>query len=154
MTGTDVKPGTHTVTYYVAGEDLSPEDRTAVGFDSDVDERFKSHERVRRIVFRLLPHLPQIYGVLHWSDGTDLKFLDEVVLAGAATESDFQGALLAEPRTVVCLECDSHVRVLAVDPGQPLFASTLARRLRAHVLKKSCPRCGAGWTLEVVEYVD
>jgi hypothetical protein len=96
---------------------------------------------------------PKVYGVLHWSDRSDLDLLDEKVRNGEADDDDFAGALLAEPRSITCGSCQAQVRVLAVDTGQALFASSLASRLRGHELKAACPACGARLGLPVVEFI-
>lgn len=141
------------VTYFAAGEVLDPGDAGAVGFDFSEDVGFRSHPRLRRVLTTMVRPAPKFYGVLHWSDGSDLNLLDGKVRRGQADDADFAGALLAEPRTLVCSVCQAHVRVLAVDTGQALFASTLAERLRAHALKASCPKCGEPMGLPVVEFI-
>jgi len=141
------------VTYYAAGETLDPEDAEATGFDFSEDVEFRVHPSLRRVVTTLVRPSPRFYGVLHWSDGTDLNLLDEKVQSGQPGDADFPGALLAEPRTVICSSCHAQVRVLAVDPGQTLFASTLAQRLRSHTFKRSCPVCGEPLGMLVVEFI-
>lgn len=153
MTGLSIRVGGWNVTYFAAGEQLPPGDPQAIGFDFAEDAELRAHPRIRRVLTTLLRAEPKIYGVLHWSDGSDLAALDRKVRDDAGEEKDFAGAVFAEPRTIVCLKCEAQVRVLAVDPGQPLFARDRAERLRAHALKRTCPICGERWGGLVVEIV-
>jgi hypothetical protein len=131
------------VTYFAAGEVLDAEDSAAVGFGFFDDGELRSHPRLRRVLTTLVRPVPRFYGVLQWSDGSDLNLLDEKVRGGQADDADFAGALLAEPRTIACRACRAEVRVLAVDTGQALFAGTLAERLRAHGLRRRARRAGS-----------
>lgn len=153
MAGYLMRIGGRDVTYFAAGEMLGSEDAEAVGFDFSEDAGFRSHPRLRRVLTTMVRPVPKFYGVLHWSDGSDLNLLDEEVQSGQADDADFVGALLAEPRTIVCRACQAQLRVLAVDTGQALFASTLAERFRGHALKASCPACREPLGLPVVEFI-
>lgn len=153
MAGCVMQIGGREVTYIAADEVLGPEDAEAVGFDFSEDTGFRFHPRLRRVLTMMVRSAPKFYGVLHWSDGSGLNLLDEKVRSGQADDADFAGALLAEPRTIVCRACQAQVRVLAVDTGQALFASTLAGRLRGHALKAACPACGEPLGLPVVEFI-
>jgi hypothetical protein len=142
------------VVYLASGEPLARSAREDVqGFDLLEDRDLQGHPRLRRVLTTLVRPTPRFYGVLHWSDGTDLDELDRRVLSDEASDADFEGALFAEPRTIVCLNCEAHIRALAVDPGQALFAKTLPERLRAHELKSSCPACSAALTVPIVEFL-
>jgi hypothetical protein len=124
-----------------------------VGFDFFEDQELKEHPRLRRILTTLVRPKPLFYGVLHWSDGSDLTDLDRKVLQGIADDKDFAGALVAEPRTIICPNCQSQLRVLAVDTGQAIFSFTLPERLRKHELKTTCPGCKAKLSLPIVEFL-
>jgi hypothetical protein len=124
-----------------------------VGFDFFEDQELQEHPRLRRILTTLVRPKPLFYGVLHWSDGSDLLELDRKVLQGIVDDDDFAGAVVAEPRTIICPDCQAQLRVLAVDTGQAIFSSTLAERLRKHELKTSCPVCGAPLSLPIVEFL-
>jgi hypothetical protein len=102
----------------------------------------------------LIPTKPKIYGVLHWSDGSDLTLLDQKVRDGDADDTDFAGALFAEPRSMICRACEAQLRVLAVDTGQPLLARDRAERLCAHKLTRLCPVCAGHLGLPIVEFID
>lgn len=143
------------VVYLASGEPLASSVREdAQGFDLVEDRGLQGHPRLRRVLTTLVRPTPRFYGALHWSDGTDLDELDRKVLSDEATDGDFEGALLAEPRTIVCLNCEAHFRALAVDTGQVLFAKTLPERLRAHELRSSCPACNAALTIPIVEFLS
>jgi hypothetical protein len=154
MAGYPIRIGGREVTYFPADEALGAEDSKAVGFDFSEDAGFRSHPRLRRVLTTMVRPTPKFYGVLHWSDNSDLSLLDEKVRGGQADDADFAGALLAEPRTIVCRACQAQLRVLAVDTGQALFARTLAERLRGHALKASCPACGQPLGVPVVEFIE
>lgn len=153
MTGHLIRIGGRYVTYFASGEQLLPGESEAIGFDFAEDAGLRAHPRLRRVLTTLIRPEPKIYGVLHWSDDSDLAVLDQKVRGGTAEESDFAGALFAEPRTIVCRACEAQVRVLAVDTGQPLLASDRAERLRAHELKRSCPACGVHLGVPIVEFI-
>jgi hypothetical protein len=153
MTGRLIRVGGRYVTYFASGERLLPGESEAIGFDFAEDADLREHPRLRRVLTTLIAPEPKIYGVMHWSDGSDLTALDQKVQGGNVEDGDFAGALFAEPRTIICRACEAQVRVLAVDTGQPLFASDRAERLRAHQLKRSCPACGEHWGVPVVEFI-
>jgi hypothetical protein len=152
--GHPIKIAGKDVTYLTAGERIASADMDAIGFDLLEDRSLESHPRLRRVLTTLVRPAPRFYGVLHWSDGSDLEELDQKVISGLVADEDFAGALLAEPRTIVCRGCGAQVRALAVDTGQALFAGTLAARLRDHKLKSSCPSCGIPLGLPIVEFLE
>lgn len=141
------------VIYLPNGDPMPTTARDVKGFDLLEDRDLQGHPRLRRVLTTMTRPTPQFYGVLHWSDGTDLDEVDRKVLSGSAADEDFKGALLAEPRTIVCRNCEAQIRALAVDTGQVLFAKTLGERLRAHVLRSSCPVCDSPLGVPVVEFL-
>lgn len=145
--------GRWTVVYHPAGsavEALEP-----IGnFDEAYDRLFVDHERLRRVLIRLLPGWSPAYYLLHWSDGTDLRALDRRLVAGEPAGVDFEGALVVEPRTSTCDNCGVTSRLLAPDTGFPVFAEDLARRLREHRFIKTCPQCGKPLHPYAVEVLD
>lgn len=153
MPGRLIRIGGRYVNYFASGEQLLPGESEAIGFDFAEDADLRAHPRLRRVLTTLIRPEPKIYGVLHWSDGSDLAVLDQKVQDGTAEDDDFAGALFAEPRTIICRACEAQVRVLAVDTGQPIFASDRAERLRAHALKAACPVCGEHLGVPVVEFI-
>jgi len=126
----------------------------AIGFDSFEEASLRDHPRLRRVLTSLIRPEQKIYGVLHWSDGSDLTFLDQKVQDGHADDGDFARALFAEPRTIICQACEAQLRVLAVDTGHPLLVGDRAERLRAHELRRSCPVCAEHLGLPIVEFID
>lgn|SRR5262249_35105786 len=143
-----------TIKYFAAGERLQSDDRNnAIGFDLLEDRDLEHHSRLRRVLTTLVRPLPTFYGVLHWSDGANLEELDRKVFEKKSSDEDFAGALLAQPRTIICANCESQLRVLAVDTGQALFANTLAERLRTHDLKTKCPVCQNNLRVPIVEFM-
>lgn len=153
MTGHMMRIADRYVTYFAFGEQLLPGESDAIGFDFAEDASLQAHPRLRRVLTTLIRPEPKIYGVLHWSDGSDLTMLDQKVRDGTAKDDDFATAMFAEPRTIICRSCEAQVRVLAVDTGQPLFAGNRAERLRAHALKAVCPVCGEPLGVLVVEFI-
>jgi hypothetical protein len=140
---------------YLTASEQTPEEviEDIVGFDNFEDRELQEHARLRRILTTLVRPKPLFYGVVHWSDGSDLLELDRKVVDGKVDDDAFAGAVVAEPRTIICPNCQAQLRVLAVDTGQAIFASTLAERLRKHELKTSCPVCGAPLSLPIVEFL-
>lgn len=152
--GTQLVLSGRPVIYFASGEPLDPAHFGDVqGFDHFEDRDLAAHPRLRRTLTTLIRPTPRFYGVLHWSDGTDLDVLDELVRSGDATDSEFDGALPAELGTIVCGSCEAHLRVLQVDPGNILFADTFAERLRKHTFQQTCPVCGNHLPLYIVEFL-
>ena len=141
------------VDYLPAGEP-APTDEGVKNLDVLEDRRLLQHQRMRRILVRLLPTWPLLYYQLHWSDGTDLDALDETVRAGTADDSDFAGALVTELRDIYCRNCQAGLRVAIVDTGHVIFAKDRARRLSTHEFRTSCPVCAAPLPPYVAEILD
>jgi len=141
------------VEYLPAGQP-APTDEGVKNLDSLEDRRLLRHERMRRILVRLLPSWPPLYYQLHWSDGSDLAVLDERVRAGAAADADFAGALVTELRDISCGNCGAGLRVAMVDTGHVIFAADRAQRLVAHRFREHCPVCAAPLPPYVTEILD
>jgi hypothetical protein len=138
--------------YFPIGVEVPPATRDGlVGFDIFEDEFLGKNQHLRRVLTTLFRPNPQYYNVLHWSDGTDLAALDLKVAQGTISDDDFSGALLVEPRSISCGDCDSSIRGLGVDPGRLLFSRSLPQRLREHKFVTSCPFCGGGLMPHIVE---
>lgn len=140
MAGFLIGIGGRYVTYFAADDVLDPEDSEAIGFDFSEDAGFRSHPRLRRVLTTMVRPVPRFYGVLHWSDGSDLNLLDEKVQSGQADDADFAGALLAEPRTIVCRSCLAQVRVLPSRQSRCTSATGSSTRAnpRTTPMKGSC----------------
>jgi hypothetical protein len=152
MVGTELTIGGRELMYFTPDDEITdyrtPE---VVGFGELEDMQLRMNPRLRRVLTSLATPPPHLYGVLHWSDGSDLTMLDEKIKAGTADAGDFDGALLAEPRTIVCPTCDAQFRVLTVDAGRALFAPTLENRLSRHQFRNSCTTCGSVLSMPIVE---
>jgi hypothetical protein len=153
MAGIDIQVDGRPVRYFFADEALSEEDEKAIGFDFTDDRELRDMPHVRRVLTTLIRPEPKIYGALHWSDGSDLAELDRKIELGTATDDDFAGALLGQPMSITCPNCNAQLRVLAVDGGQAIFGRTLAERLRSHEIKRSCPECKTELRMNILEFL-
>ena len=135
----------YAVRYVCAGEEMTAADREgAIGYVFRDDAVAFDHPRLRRavVVFPWRDGAPRrVYGVLHWSDGTDLETLDQRARRGGDIAEEVDRALFCQIRGATCQACGNHVRMAAVDGGIPV--ATVARR-RVHRLTASCPVCGDG----------
>jgi hypothetical protein len=135
------------VTYFASGEQMSRELAGKLAcYRAEFDVELQQHRRMRRIVTTLFKRAdiprPIFYYVLHWSDGTDLDALDHKVLRGDATDEDFAGALLAEPRLMTCLSCKQQLRAVTAGGVVGVFSATDLERWRTHRFEWYCPACG------------
>ncbi|MEU9792321.1 hypothetical protein AB0E27_17155 [Streptomyces sparsogenes] len=129
-------------------------DREKIGnFDELEDRLLAPHPRMRRVLVQLSPNWPLGLYYLHWGDGSDLSELDSRVVAGAATEADFKGAVVGEAKGIRCFACQARIRIIGLEPALALFSDDRAR-IRAHEYRKHCPVCGNGWTSNVLEFID
>jgi hypothetical protein len=141
------------VDYLPAGQP-APTDEGVKNLDVLEDRQLLRHERMRRILVRLLPNWPLLYYQLHWSDGSDLAALDERVRAGTTGDADFAGALVTELRDIFCRNCQAGLRVAVVDTGHVIFAADRARRLAEHRFRTDCPVCAAPLPPHVTEVLQ
>lgn len=149
--GTKVKVGRLEVTYFSAGELITPSEKVA-NLDEKEDRDLADHDRMRRILVRFLPGRPLACFYLHWSDGTDLHELDELVRSGAATEEHFSDALVGECHAMGCLNCKASLSVVTWAVALPVFPDD-TRRAQEHTYEKRCPVCEEPWTASVLEVV-
>ncbi|MEU5597308.1 hypothetical protein [Streptomyces sp. NPDC020298] len=122
------------------------------GFDESEDRLLADHPRMRRILVRGRPGRPLHRYYLHWSDGADLASLDKRVASGAATEADFDGAVVGEPLSITHPDCGTGLRVVALDVVLPLFPDS-AERSRVHSYRTTCPVCGRRLAGSVLEFI-
>jgi hypothetical protein len=141
------------LTYFPAGVPV-PASADIANFDETEDRALMAHPRMRRVLMKLLPTLPTLYYYLHFSDGSDLRLLDDKVAAGVATDDDVRNALLGEAQSVICPHCAAVIRAIVMDPGHPLFAADRGRRLREHKFHRECPVCGGYLSLYILELID
>lgn len=151
MAGRNVELEGRQFRYFEADEDLAQADKLAWGFDELEDRVLRQNPRVRRVLARVLRSGPPLYQLLHWSDGTDLDVLDELLRAGIVDDEMFQGALLVEARTINCLTCGAQLRVLVADTAPFLFAASYAERARRHQFQRGCANCGDRIEMPIVE---
>ncbi|MGD9482219.1 hypothetical protein WDH52_02990 [Streptomyces sp. TRM70308] len=147
--------GAWEVRYLPAGECV--EAGEDVGNYVEADARvLADHPRVRRCLVRILRHRPFGLYCFHWSDGTDLETLDEMVREGCADRGDFSRALVGEALGMACLECRSPLRVVRYDApvSAMLLGEYLPRSVELHSFRPTCPVCGVPWHANVLEYVD
>ncbi len=151
----NVKIGNWQVLYLPAGQPASA-DEPIGNFDELEDRLLAEHPRMRRILVRLMPKWPLSCLYLHWSDGTDLDVLDELVAAGSASEEYFSGAVVGQAGGITCVKCQSKLRVITLGGTETalLFASDNVARTRGHAYRTACAVCGERWTASVLEFVD
>ncbi|MEU6549745.1 hypothetical protein ABZ915_05545 [Streptomyces sp. NPDC046915] len=137
--------------YFPAGEPVAAAEPIA-GFDEFEDRLLAGHPRMRRILVRGRPGWPLHRYYLHWSDGTDLVSLDRRVASGAATEADFEGAVVGEPLSITHPDCGAGLRVVALDVVLPLFPDS-TERSRIHSYQTVCPVCGNRLSGSVLEFI-
>ncbi|MEW1688988.1 hypothetical protein ACIQOF_19045 [Streptomyces sp. NPDC091265] len=137
--------------YFPAGE-LVRADEPIAGFDELEDRLLADHPRMRRILIRLRPGWPLLRYFLHWSDGTDLEYLDRRVAAGTATEEDFAGAIVGEPYSTSHPACGARFRVIEFEVTIPLFSNGVERS-RAHSFRNECPVCGCRFDGNALEFI-
>lgn len=130
------------VRFFAAGEKV-PSTVTAGlrGYQFRKDIAAFDHRRVRRIVIDMpmKTSLHRYFGVVQWSDGTDLEELDRRSRAGADLSEELGAGLFCNLNDVQCLVCNNNHLVAVADGGNPIV--TLARR-RAHAYSSTCPTCG------------
>jgi len=133
----------YAVRYFCAGDEMAAADTAdLIGYAFRDDSVAFDHPRLRRaiVAFPWRDGPPRrIYGILHWSDGTDLEALDQRARASEDIAPAVDRALFCQVRGATCQRCGSNVRMAAVDGGIPV--ATLARR-RDHGVRSSCPMCG------------
>ena len=130
------------VTFFAAGEEIpSAETAELRGYEFRKDTAAFDHRRVRRVVLDMpmKTSLHRYFGVVHWSDGTDLEELDRRSRAGADLSEELGAGLFCNLNDVQCLVCGNNHLVAVADGGNPIV--TLARR-RAHEFSSTCPTCG------------
>ncbi|MEV6671808.1 hypothetical protein [Streptomyces sp. NPDC051162] len=138
--------------YFQAGELIRAEEPIR-NFDELEDRLLAEHPRMRRILVRGRPGWPLQCYYLHWSDGTDLRALDERVESASTTEADFDGAVVGEALGMTHLACGAGLRVVALNVVVPLFADS-TERSRVHGYQSLCPACGGQLRANVLEFIE
>ncbi|GAA2415993.1 hypothetical protein GCM10010420_52680 [Streptomyces glaucosporus] len=154
MDGQNLRFGEWEVRYFPADAPLSF--RPAGSFGEPEDRFLARHERMRRVLL-LLPRWRQAaYYLLHWSDGSDLSVLDELITTGQGDPAYFSGAVVGEMRGITCLECHGILRVVVYENvvTSLLFGDDAVRRSRTHSFERSCRVCQSPWTVSALEFCD
>lgn len=152
MGGIRIMLGRREADYFPAGELISAEEGVK-NHEGLEDRALASHERMRRIVLRLMPHWPLYCFYLHWSDGTDLDELDFKVRSGSSTENDFATALVGEAHGMMCLNCKARLRVVTWAVELKAFPDDEGRA-QSHAYENHCPSCETRWSASVLEVIS
>jgi len=130
------------LTYFCAGDEI-PTDAAAdvLGYDFRKESVVFDHPRARRVILDMpmKASVHRYFGVVHWSDGTDLEELDQRARAGDDLTDGLGTGLFCNLHDVQCRECGNNHLVAVADGGNPVV--TLAR-LSAHTFSTTCPTCG------------
>lgn len=130
------------VTYFAAGEEIPADESANVrGYDFRKDSAVFDHPRARRAIldFPMKLRVDRYFGVVHWSDGTDLEELDRRSRAGDDLSAALEAGLFCELGDVQCLVCANNHLVAVPDGGMPVVT---VERQRAHRFSTTCPTCG------------
>ena len=130
------------VTYFSAGEEIPADESANVrGYDFRKDSAVFDHPRARRAIldFPMKLRVDRYFGVVHWSDGTDLEEVDRRARSGEDLSDDLQRGIFCDIRSAQCMVCHNNHRVAVADGGNPVV--TVARQ-RAHEFSTTCPTCG------------
>ena len=151
MDGIDLVVGRESIRYYPAGVALDGAD--VPNFNARDDLLARVHPRLRRILVRLLQTGPLALMVLHWSDGSDLNALDELLSAGGTGAEHFPNAVAGEFAYHFCSQCESRFRV--VDSESPLtFGLGIpVENVLRHTFPNNCPTCGAPTRRSLLEFL-
>jgi hypothetical protein len=131
-----------TVTYFCAGEEIPAGETADVkGYDFRNDSAAFDHPRLRRAILDVPMGAStwRFFGVVHWSDGTDLEELDRTARAGGELSPALERGIFCEIRSVQCQVCHNNHRVAVADGGIPIVT---VERQRAHEFSTTCPTCG------------
>lgn len=129
-------------TYFAAGEEIPTGESEGVrGYEFRDDSVAFDHPRLRRLILDMPMRTAtnRYFGVVHWSDGTDLEELDRRARADGDISDDLQRGIFCEIRSAQCMVCHNNHRVAVADGGNPIV--TVARQ-RAHEFSTTCPTCG------------
>jgi hypothetical protein len=130
------------VTYFSAGEEIPTAETVDVkGYEFRNDSAAFDHPRLRRAILDIPMGASawRFFGVVHWSDGTDLEELDREARAGSDLSPALERGIFCEIRSVQCLVCHNNHRVAVADGGNPVVT---VERQRAHEFSTTCPTCG------------
>lgn len=129
-------------TYVAAGEEIPADEAAGVrGYDFRKDRAVFDHDRARRLILDvpMKSGAYRFFGVVHWSDGSDLEDLDRRSRTADDLSERLSTGLFCTLNDVQCLVCANNHLVAVADGGYPIV--TLARQ-RAHEFSSTCPTCG------------
>lgn len=132
----------YAVTYFCAGEEIPSDETVDVkGYDFRNDSAAFDHPRLRRAILDVPMGAKawRFFGVVHWSDGTDLEALDDAARAGDDLSATLEQGIFCEIRSVQCSVCHNNHRVAVADGGMPVVT---VERQRGHEFSTTCPTCG------------
>jgi len=126
---------------FAAGEEIP-----SAGIEGLRDYEFRlesvviDHPRVRRVILEMpmKSGLWRYFGVVHWSDGTDLEEFDRRSRAGEDLNASLEDGIFCSLRDVQCLVCHTNHLVAVADGGVPIVTT---ERQRAHTFSTTCPTC-------------
>lgn len=87
---------------------------------------------------------------LHWSDGTNLDYLDRVIADRESCEKFLDGALVGTDVPLRCLHCNARFVGIVVVPSIT-FADDMLSRYRNHRYADTCPSCGRYWRTDILD---
>ena len=147
----DLTVGGRPVRYHPAGTAVDGSEVSRHNAEDDLLAR--DHPRLRRVLFPLSPGGPPAMTVLHWSDGSDLNALDELLASGGNGDGYFANAVAGEFAHHLCRQCESMFRV--ADSSTPLtgMLGIPLENGRRHVFQDGCPDCGAPTRRALLEFL-
>lgn len=115
-----------------------------------------SMDDMRVILSSVLHPIPLYLYFLHWDDKSNLDVLDEKVLNGTFSDTDFVNSVKTQLTTTKCFKCGWQGHTLVMPPAEPyigapgLESKKVALRYERKGFK-TCPNCGASLTQDVVK---
>jgi hypothetical protein len=113
------------------------------GFSSFMKEHLDKSLDLRLVLIKTFfnPSTFYVY-YLYWSNGQDLKELDQKVTGNTFTDEDFKASVKTVYQKTICSNCHSALDTLVIDTGDPYLGSPglLQDKLRRSVFKQ-CPNC-------------
>jgi hypothetical protein len=146
--GFNVRIGSTEVVYLTPDSEVAEADPTPVGYDFFEDLAIRRHPRFRRVLISFIKPIPLYFGMLHWSDGTNLSHLDDQVRSGDPEAVGLKTGLFVQSRSLTCRACQAGLRLAVPDTGHPLVTTQL---LRSHSWVRDCPVCAKPLGLLVAE---
>ncbi|MGW4631249.1 hypothetical protein [Nocardia sp. NPDC004415] len=143
--------GKQSVKYYPRWCDDVGENPSVNGRGIDLKYYLSNSVTVRRIDAKFASGavLPEF---LHWSDGTNLDYLDHLLTEHEPHEKYVDGALVGTDVPLRCQHCDARFVGIVVDPSLA-FADDMLSRYRNHHYVDTCPACGHRWRADILDLI-